>query len=581
MSARAARGLTLIEVLLAVAATALLAIGVIQIFRIADRVVRTGKQVSSLTSAAALLERQFRSDFAKITHDGFFFVRNGYANGGQDVPQEPGGAGFRPRRSDELLAFTSGRFTSGRDPLPGGRQAQASAARLYYGHGLQRTVNDAAPDYAPVDVANTNSAALRLGVPSVGGVINPNYYAADWLLMRHLTLLAPPSNVTQTSAIALSRDGLYQIAEQPAAIDIFRVIATARSNTTPPNPGSMFMLRAYQPPNFGSGAVDIATIDLPTVRNVILGGVFPTGGSYTLPLSFKPGVLITDQYIRDVQRLMASGLPTDSAAGVRMRVELAPPPAVIDQTNNAQLRQLQLGDWNMLSGSVLHARVTEFIVEWSFGLTYEDPLNPLGATRTVWHGLARPDDADVAPFGLGLTSTNSGRNVLPQYDSQAAATQATFQNVIPSTGQVYFDIRAQRFRTAYAMRTRPGDVLPTTAGQNLDARLIHPLPPAPLTSATNLDSCFGYIEPTYEPRTGRSVMTGSQTPEDFLFYDANRNGNYDADLGDLLRDPDTIPWPWPKFVRITVRLADLFDPTVESTFVFVLAVPKGPVGNGL
>jgi len=124
------------------------------------------------------------------------------------------------------------------------------------------------------------------------------------------------------------------------------------------------------------------------------------------------------------------------------------------------------------------------------------------------------------------------------------------------------------------MRTRPGDLLPTTAGQDLDARLIHPS----VTNATNLDACFGYIEPTYAPRI---ELTNSPTASNFLFYDANRNGLYDADQGDLLRDPDTIPWPWPKFVRLTVRLADLYDPTIESTFVFVLAVPNAPVGNGL
>jgi hypothetical protein len=56
-----------------------------------------------------------------------------------------------------------------------------------------------------------------------------------------------------------------------------------------------------------------------------------------------------------------------------------------------------------------------------------------------------------------------------------------------------------------------------------------------------LTSFFGYHDPTYTP----------------------------ADT-DQIR---TIPWVWPKLIRVTIRIADERDPTQEETFQYVFELP--------
>ena len=54
---------------------------------------------------------------------------------------------------------------------------------------------------------------------------------------------------------------------------------------------------------------------------------------------------------------------------------------------------------------------------------------------------------------------------------------------------------------------------------------------------------FGYLDPTYQP------------------MDANN-------------DPPSIPWAWPRLIRVTLSLADPNDPTYEQTYQFVFELPE-------
>ena len=49
-------------------------------------------------------------------------------------------------------------------------------------------------------------------------------------------------------------------------------------------------------------------------------------------------------------------------------------------------------------------------------------------------------------------------------------------------------------------------------------------------------------------------------------------GRFEADAAQ--RYPATIPWAWPKLLRITISLVDPTDPLREQTFQFIIEVPE-------
>src|SRR5690606_34179786 len=118
---------TLVELLVAVGAVALIAVGLAAVFGSVGDTVTGGRSVSGFTAYASLLERQLRDDIAKMSRDGFLVIVNQEAEGGAEIelypgqPQARGGRVLshqqRPRRIDEMLFFRTGEFVSGREPL--------------------------------------------------------------------------------------------------------------------------------------------------------------------------------------------------------------------------------------------------------------------------------------------------------------------------------------------------------------------------------------------------------------------------------------------------------------------------------
>ena len=133
------RGFTLIEILLAVGAAAIIAVGIAAVFATAGEVVTGGRRVSHFSRHAAQIEAQLRADVAAMTRDGFLLIRNEEAFDGDDVAtfadQLPGLQ--RPRRIDELLFFRHGEFRTAREALIAGHVARADSARVYYGHAMR------------------------------------------------------------------------------------------------------------------------------------------------------------------------------------------------------------------------------------------------------------------------------------------------------------------------------------------------------------------------------------------------------------------------------------------------------------
>ncbi len=575
----ASGGFTLVEMLIAVGAVALVGVALGAVFEMTGRTIRAGRQVSAFTSYASLIERQLRRDIDAMTRDGYLIIRNemadadqtsGFSASGDAVARHPDDRSPRPRRIDELMFFATGEFRTARSPLGAGFIASADAARVYYGHGKRRIVNANDPSAYTRPLLNdqNNEANANLGV---NYALNPNRYAGDWTLLRHATLLCPPRASTEYKAypnyagvtVQMMLDRDQQIALQPAASSIFRGLAaifpdagqTPQSFPAPPAIRTDFNLR----PQFSGGIVDIATTTLAEIRAIVVtADRFPNQATNQFfnpaanagPDGSNIGVdgkhrryapsgqpNFDTQLLGRSQSWMEDGLPAWSHASspndrVRVRYEPAPPNylGVLRDGSPPLVEAIERADQLMLSASNFLPHCTEFIVEWSFGRTYpsfDGGSNGYVAGREgelIWHGMARLAD--------GTPTTNTNIN--------AVATPYNHNQVLEG-----FDARYRRLDGAISNYRVLTEVV---HGQGLGAAY------APAVGET-VTSYFGYIDPSFNP---------DQDPP-------GGDGRVESP-GDAATP--TIPWAWPKLIRVTLGLADPNDPSVEQRFQFVMEVPE-------
>jgi hypothetical protein len=547
------------------------------IFQATGRTIQAGKRVSAFSSYANLIKAQLREDIASMSRDGFMVIRNEYADADGDgaVRVQPVGQpnvdavalyedDLRPRlrRTDELMFFAKGQFVSARELLDPDFIARADAARIYYGHG-QRAVPPAGgyvatdPYYNPdVDDKNVGVGALqgagRLGYyNALAPVPNPNRFAADWILARQVTLLRPPQSsgvpVNGPAPFSLSApqllDSEAQIALQPAASSIFRVL-TVMFPQTPPGGVRQSFDAGYDHPQFSSGLVDIAATDLSLIRSIVMtcdkrplqvnaSSFFdPTQNANADGQNAGPDGKFRryaddNQIMLRMHEWMDEALPTWSTADggnvtkkTRVRVEKAATNfvgVVSDTALPAVEKASRRADQMMLASSGFLPRCTEFIVEWSFGKQY--PSDPSSANyvagregQYVWHGLFREVNGQtVANYYLSTDPFEAYSQTYPRNDGSVGP-------LPPVSTELIHGI---------ATGSRPSTGAPLT-------------------------SYFGYVDPSFNP-------------------DSNANGN--------LNDPadsktTTVPWAWPKLLRVTLSLADPNDPSVEQSFQFVFEVPE-------
>lgn len=580
---------TLIEMLVAVGAVTLIALGVSQVFRATGSTIRAGRRLSNLNAQAALIQRQLQADIAAMTRDGFLLIRNEEI-GGTPNPWPDNSLGIKlfndahtptkapkakPRRSDELLFFAHGDFTSLRAPEHPSRIPRSTAARIYYGMGLHWDASDPTNYYAPVRIGEHNSAPTTpatlppsaftppaLGQPFPSGQTGPNQYAADWILLRHAALLirpdaedrmdpppgpqrAPPFNMNPALGSLEWKDNRNQIALQPAASSPFYCRAWSDPDPAPADAG---LVRDTSPfgdtdrPMIGSGVVDIIAMDLGDIRLAIMSaGGMPLTGPV---LSFGSSIptMAYDQYpdngtvptawthawMRNALPCNADGhltnltLPNQPPTGGRMRCEKQPPNYLVAGPEYRKTDQL------MLAASNFVPACTEFMVEWSFGKTY--PVNPaiptLNDGQIIWHGMQRFD----SPAG-NLTPQPADRKFAEPY----------------KTGM------GMDFTVPYRTNNpaQPEGQWTVHEGLIHDATLLS-VPPPPQPQPPRLYSYFGYVDPSFQPDV---INPGT------------------VDLNDSAQD--TVPWAWPSLIRITINLVDPADPSIEQTFQFVFKVPTG------
>jgi|GEM_PF-2046511 len=563
----APRGFTLTEMVLVVGAVALLSIAVAQVFSLTSKTVQAGRRLSAVNQAAAAMERQMRADFAALSRDGFMVIRNQLTSanpwdaGGGDVRQMPPVAtrltptdpSPRVRRVDELLFFAKGDFTTKREPLAPGAVARSNTAMVYYGHG-QGQIRDNDIDVnapagsgfnTPVRIDDQNAvfaqtngarAAQMLGVVQLG---SPNSYASDWNLLRREVVLATPSYGLRPALTSLgiplerAQDNSSQIAYQPAVGSVFKVASFVGFF-------GPFNVRQGGVPQLSSGVVDVAVGDLDAVRDSVLQAArdpFSTGGfsfpGFRNPMRFDISLPPegTPRYTPSfsipngqMQREMLDALPSYSDAGYRMRAESDVPDYLGWRKTVPINDDLQRQDQAMLTSGVFLPRCTEFIVEYSLGLTNaptperrtvlgrEVPAQPQRFANApqglVWHGIERlvPADPSVDPATVNLNTDAlsltvpygvyfrlNRADIAPYQLDQDAQPWRGFDRRSPVTGYFY----------SVPVTTRGGRTL----------ELAHPVLPQSIefggdyvnTFNTRIvyASMFGYVDATWTPEIGQ------------------------------------------------------------------------------
>lgn len=573
---RGRRGFTLVEVLIAVAALALLSLGIAQVFSLTGRTVAAGRRLATLNSVAQTTERILRQDLESLTRQGFLVVRNETTRSTVSrAPEDPDAP--RRRRIDQLAFFAKGSFTSMREQLTPDAPVSSNEAMIYYGHGLQQLEGTpgASGFTNPVDITTNNAAAPDFGDASVAG--NPNRYASNWVLARRVVLLRPPSatpaRATGTTLNAQQRsDSPLQIGLQPAVATVFREIA--RTGTGPLVAPSNNELRGGIRPSLASGAIDIAGTDLRTIAATVLDAA-----NINQELGTETGTAEQLAFLRDqvgdagnlnsisgrMQALMLSALPGDStnvSSPRRMRVQVTAPDLLGSNQLGAALTDAQKADQAMLTSSVFLPRCTEFIVEWSFGQVQQPSPNRVTADNTlIWYGLPR----DGATF---LTGEQTVRTV--SYERQTSGNRAPLY-------------RQQLTRRDGREFDWPNQNTPSI---NNHRRLVEPtIQPFRVEGLSPMATFFfGLIDPTYDPmdpnggadvaaRNPSNPAAGLTDLQSGLVADVNRNGVNDSQQGDVPVNPGSAPWAWPKLLRITYSISDPADSSLEQTFQIIVEIP--------
>lgn len=573
----ASGGFTLIEMLVAIGAIAVLTVGIASVFSAIGKTVSGGRRISQLTAQAAQIESVMRQDFARMTRDGFLLIRQQETNSGGPRPAARKVAlgatdtSPRSRRIDEIMFFAKGEFTSSRQPANSVYEATAQAARIYYGHGTRQPE---LPTPQPPALTDFNTSGGKLGQPNT-----PNQYAGDWNLVRHQCILADPRqtrfdmvpvlglDINNANDYRRMQDQEGQIALQPAGLSIFRALM-AIPHTMPQNANEYpfkYTLRSGTR-QMASGLIDIATISLREIRETVQAtrgiprqinngpnwyttiGPDPAGSSFAVDGSQSPPFKET----RRNQAWMDSAWPTQSdqtraipneptlaaygglvlqvPSGGRMRVE--PEPAHLMEvlrsdgkfsSKNPRTASDYRTDEIQLAANGFLRHCSEFIIDWSFG--EPDP----SSGELVWYGLSRFADLD----GDGVKGSKEPWITRP-YPFRAFNDTAMPQFTFP-----FIDDSGKLVKGTPGDWSASGGSMPVKS--YVTPELIYGPDPAPPASATAsvmcLNSYFGYLDPS------------------------GANGR---------------PWAWPEFVRVTIKLVDPQDASTEITFQYIFKTP----GNG-
>ncbi|MEL7472559.1 MAG: hypothetical protein AAGK04_04515 [Planctomycetota bacterium] len=639
VSGRAASGsgFTLIETLVAVGVIAVVGVGLASIFGAFSDVVSSGRQISRFAQTAAIIERQMREDFRRMNREGYLVIRQQFAQAdpmSEDVEADPDSSAFdgvgsslddaepRLRRIDEIVFFAQGDFESARQPLHASLAVTSSEARVYYGHGRKARLPEPgddlrslalAPYYYDADVQyGPGTSRIEADADDRGlGVAedeNPNEFAGDWTLLRHVTLLAPPSdtlpdttearedlfgsgppistpdqdpfnatfpNGTPTNNTTLVYQG------QPAVRFLFRDVLRNLAGQSSELTATVRTERDTLSPRFESGLVDIALTTFDETASVIdrLNAYPPIDQTQTAPtgvMPLPPGV----SPINSVPLETTIGRFLTSASG----------------TSWGDLRVGSTPSQNRLS--TMRAWMEQLLPAYSL------VVSPNGTPRgeriraelepTAFEAVITDSGGDItsgAAPGVGPLAIEVARSDQLALSMSNLAVRCTEFIVEWSFGQTYTE---EFYATGGTHSRREGELVWYGSTVTDDFTTLEP---AHITRYPGGDWIGG--EPpvgAYQPFESHpsmvvqdhvvssSLIYGLQAPPptelslDALTCTFGRLDLTYPQAGALLPAdaPLAVPMAWPRLIRVTFTLADPSDLSVEETFQYVFDVPAGP-----
>lgn len=610
------RGFTIVELLIAIGVLALIATGLAIIFGSIGDAVASGRRASELNRAATRIETRIRDDLSSLTRDGFMVITQRYASDENGVvlglpgSADPDGVRLsardavgRPRRVDELMFFARGDFQTARPPLVSGMTADAGEAAIYYGIGQKRP-----PDLLNPDASNRRNFffnpsprdnnllsggqgqyAALLGVPEPNGrPANPNRYARDWSLLRQVTLLTEPRgsrvlppdvyHINRRSQInnglVLLEDSQRQVALQPAARSIFNSLSWSFAGVTGGAPGTPWPVDGVSrwwigddaafpggqspadrsvPAWRSSGVVDIAQGSVLTIRRQLesLAGADPAlwPSNYYAPSQIPPGNprppafnQSADGFGQDWLDPARAPSPGD-AAGLDLTT---------GATDSARVRAWALDMLPSLWDG--EAAPPLFLA----GVRYEDV-----PTRLVYDN-ADFQDSPRGRLAQAISAANQEMLVSQVFVPRCSEfiVEWSYGFVDNSLGAGHPDFKKmQWYGIPRATRDDDGD-----GDIDMDDHAAAPSVRRYRPRTSGAPSTNAPIEPEFEQVMANDVSASNVTSPDFAVF-----GVIDP-AGDP--DPsDDFVVLWPRFIRITMSLADPADETTERTFQFVFAVP--------
>lgn len=614
---------TVVEMLVVIGILVVVSLGVATIFQSIGETVSRGRKLSQLNQFAARIERVMREDFEAMTRDGFLVIVNKNANFGQDVQLYRGEQanvdenlfpGFsddfgRIRRSDEIMFFARGDFVSQRRAISPNMIPTSNEAAIYYGHGQKRrpqiaTINASNYYFNPQPWDNNfdNAIDTRLGV-TTNGFVNPNEFARDWSLLRHVTLLTNPAGLGQQvpgevfgreSSDPLERpllqDSARQIALQPAARSMFKSLDGSLRNNPGPINRTLYDVALlglgqptspdYYPINHRmSGVVDIVTQDLATMRTELQALATVREPSFYMNFDTVYGQLPNPG--------LQNGFTTRDNFETEFYLNPTTQPRPSDALTLDLGRITGSGNWN--TGNVIHMRqARQWMIDalpsaWRVpsgvsaptaqdyfgGIRYEEvptrllfdedefPSNDNGNLRRAYaeanqemlgSSVFVPRCTEfVVEWSYGfvnnaLTNGNPDFKQLRWYG---------LDRYVDSNNDGKIDQNDARAAVPYTERaTSQAGTDPATTRN----RIVGPDPqlvvgknrpgsfgvPAPLSPDQVEIACFGFAT---RPGASASTVTGSY-------------------------------WPWPKLIRITMTLGDPSDRDVEETYQVIFELPQ-------
>ena len=694
----AGRAFTLSEMLVAVGAVAVISVGLAAVFQTVGRTVTTGKRLSALTQQATVFEAQLREDISRMTRDGVLMMRHQFTN---TYPVPPGGAAsydrvpsilkvpafpgqnvnlHRARRIDELMFFSNGEYRTARGELIPGRTATARSARIYYGHGMKATPFSAAqassvsPQYNNYYTPEFRGRFLwinedspppvqswPLGMKSTQTTPSPNELPSDWTLLRHATLLALPSTTAGSDYPAgvprakyfddyaklvggddflrrLASDAVFQIAGQPAANSLFRVLNGAHPLGRATNAGNRNFAMYWTPRaiggdngsnidtdkvQFASGVVDIAATDLSELRLVINGAVLDPAEVTSYGKIFRQESGSTGYLETGLPKINNAALNTTTASGTTdaafrnyATVQTLPPtiqrleePPVTRQQSLLLMQSWMANVFPTVAGPT----PTSPTLEWS-RTAADDSMYKLGSR--IRYETTPPDlrgtlDSSFITGNSLLRAVDSSRVDLLALGTSAIAARCTEFIVEWSFGQIYPDntqitvadsnnppngtknIDVSRQTIWYGGTRNP---YATSAGTP-DTRLgvFHYNPNNEDPNNAQRDTVGRPASPPYRPYEGMTSLSTTlqnYSPSTWLIHGGAKRypvSQHPDEQSSLLSyfgyfDPTLVPangeaavnWPWPKMLRVTFTLADATDPSIEQTYQYIFNLPPEP-----